>query len=87
MSKKDHKCSVCGKPAKNKLHVEPEVGHIYICNATSCRSTALGELMENEYQGRQKSQIEYAEKVGAVSLIIIVSIVVAYIISKFLVRV
>lgn len=84
MSNKDHTCSICGKPAKSKLHVEPEVGHIYLCNNTSCRRTALGDLMENEYQGRRKGQVEYAEKVGAISLIIMLSFVIGYLVHKLL---
>lgn len=86
MSNKDHTCSICGEPAKTKLHVEPEVGHIYLCRKTSCRRSALGDLMENEYQGRRKGQVEYAEKVGAISLIIMIAFVVAYIVSKVLSR-
>lgn len=88
MSKKKHQCVICGMPAKSKLHVEPEVGHIYICNDTDCRGAAVRELAERESQemnqGRRPEQIEYAEKAGAVTLIIMIAFVVGYLVSKFL---
>lgn len=91
MSKKDHKCSICGMPAKSKLHVEPEVGHIYICNDTDCRGAAVRELAEAESksfeemnQGRRRDQVEYTEKAGAVTLIIMIAFVVGYLVHKLL---
>ena len=88
MSKKEHKCSVCGMTAKSRLEIEPDIGQLYICGDPDCKEHAISQLdditFRDSHQGRSRKNVEYAEWASAVSIITMVVLVIGYLVYKFL---
>jgi hypothetical protein len=78
-------CAKCGNEATRKLEIESEVGSVWLCGSNECRETLIKELRSTDFphnhQGRHKGQVEYAEKVGAISTILVILFVLGYVIS------
>jgi hypothetical protein len=79
-----NKCAKCGAVATRKLEIESEVGSVWLCDSNDCRKTLIEELrlmdFPNNFQGRRSSQVEYAERVGAMSTVIIIAVTIGYVV-------
>lgn len=74
----NHNCSVCGKPAKRTIGVEPEVGQLYICGNEDCKDQAISQLEDiafrDSHQGRSRKNIEYIEWASAIVVVVLITI-------------
>jgi hypothetical protein len=80
------KCYICGKPTKYKITVEPKGDSLYVCKDIGCTEDVYLQLDHAgiDYQGRRRSQVEHAELVGAVSLILMIAYTVGVLVYTLL---